>query len=114
MKLRPIKDKKKITILFEKGRVINGENISIRAYSFEGEEPGYVISVPKKNFPLAVKRNLIKRKLRAILSKRLFSGFGDGVSFFIIYTSKKVLTSLEIENDFKKIRTFLSDWANPS
>ena len=114
MKIKPIKDKKKITTLFEKGRVIVGQNISIRLYNFEGEEPGYVISVPKKNFPLAVKRNLIKRKLRAILSKRLFSEFGDGVSFFIIYTSKKVLTSLEIENEFRKIRTFLSDWANPS
>ncbi len=114
MKLRPIKDKKKITTVFEKGKVINGKNISVRVYSFEGEEPGYVISVPKKNFPLAVKRNLIKRKLRVVLSKRLLSGFGDDVSFFIIYTSKKVLTSLEIENDFKKIRTFLSDWANPS
>ena len=73
-----------------------------------------MISVPKKNFPLAVKRNLIKRRLRVVLSKRLLSGFGDGVSFFIIYTSKKVLTSLEIENEFKKIRTFLSGWANPS
>ena len=114
MKLRPIKDKKKITELFEKGAVINGKNISIRVYGFEDEKPGYVISVPKKNFPLAVKRNLIKRKLRAILSKRLFSEFGDGVSFFIIYTSKKVLTSLEIENEFRKIRSFLSDWANPS
>ncbi len=114
MKIKPIKDKKKITTLFEKGRVMNGQNISVRVYGFEGEEPGYVISVPKKNFPLAVKRNLIKRRLRVVLSKRLLSGFGDGVSFFIIYTSKKVLTSLEIENEFKKIRTFLSGWANPS
>ena len=114
MKLIPIKDKKKITTLFEKGRIINGENISVRLYSFEGEKSGYVISVPKKNFPLAVKRNLIKRRLRVVLSKRLLSGFGDGVSFFIIYTSKKILTSLEIGNDFKKAQTLLSEWANPS
>ncbi len=114
MKLKPIKDKKKIAAVFEKGRVINGKNISIRVYKLKGEEQGYVISVPKKNFPLAVKRNLIKRRLRVILSKRLFSEVGDGVSFFIIYTSKKILTSLEIGNDFKKAQTLLSEWANPS
>ena len=50
MKIKPIKDKKKITALFEKGRVMNGQNISVRVYGFEGEEPGYVISVPKKTF----------------------------------------------------------------
>ena len=60
MKLKPIKDKKKITTLFEKGRVINGENISIRVHKFKGEEQGYVISVPNKIFPLAVNRNLLK------------------------------------------------------
>ena len=102
MKIKPIKDKKKITTLFEKGRVLVGQNISIRLYNFEGEEPGYVISVPKKNFPLAVKRNLIKRRFRAVLSKSLFSRLGNGVSFFIIYVSKRVLSSLEIENELKK------------
>ena len=114
MKLKPIKDKKKITAVFEKGKIINGRNISVRVYSFDGEEPGYVISVPKKSFPLAVKRNLIKRRLRAILSKRFFSEFGDGVSFFIIYNSKEVLSLSEIENDFKKIRTILGEWSKPS
>ena len=49
MKLRPIKDKKKITALFEKGRAINSKNISIRAFEFQDEKPGYVVSVPKKN-----------------------------------------------------------------
>ena len=97
MKLRPIKDKKKITAIFEKGSVINGQNISIRAYSFEGEEPGYVISVPKKNFPLAVNRNLLKRRLRSALAKVPTNK--DGVSFFLIYLSKQVISSIEILNE---------------
>ena len=87
MKLKPIKDKKKITTLFEKGRIINGENISIRVCKFEDEEPGYVISVPKKNFPLAVNRNLLKRRMRAAVT-RLIVPHND-VSFFLIYLSKK-------------------------
>ena len=97
MKLRPIKDKKKITTLFEKGRVINGQNISVRLYNFEGEEPGFVISVPKKNFPLAVKRNLIKRRLRSALAR--VPANKDGISFFLIYLSKQVISSFEILNE---------------
>jgi len=97
MKLRSIKDKKKITAIFEKGKVINGKNISIRVYSFEDKEPGYVISVPKKNFPLAVKRNLIKRRLRVALEKCPINiGLG---SFFLIYSSKRVASSSEILNE---------------
>ncbi len=97
MKLRPIKDKKKITAIFEKGRVISGKNISIRVYGFEDKEPGYVISVPKKNFPLAVKRNLIKRRLRAALA-RCPINISLG-SFFLIYSSKRVASSSEILNE---------------
>ena len=97
MKLRPIKDKKKITTLFEKGRVINGQNISVRLYNFEGEEPGFVISVPKKNFPLAVKRNLIKRRLRSALAR--VPANKDGISFFLIYLSKQVISSFETLNE---------------
>ena len=94
MKIKPIKDKKKITTLFEKGRVMNGQNISVRVYGFEGEEPGYVISVPKKNFPIAVKRNLIKRRLRGVLAKCPVEK--DQRSFFLIYISKKIASSFEM------------------
>ena len=97
MKLRPIKDKKKITAVFEKGSVINGQNISIRVYSFEGEEPGYVISVPKKNFPLAVNRNLLKRRLRSVLAR--VPANKDGVSFFLIYLSKQVVSSEKLKKE---------------
>ena len=97
MKPRPIKDKKKITTLFEKGRIINGENISIRVHTFKGEEQGYVISVPKKNFPLAVNRNLLKRRLRSVLAK--VPANKDGVSFFLIYLSKQIISSIEILNE---------------
>ena len=101
MKLKPIKDKKKITALFEKGRVMNGENISIRVHKFKGEEQGYVISVPKKNFPLAVNRNLLKRRMRAAVA-RLIVPLND-VSFFLIYLSKKTLSLSEIIEDCEKL-----------
>ena len=102
MKPRPIKDKKKITAIFEKGSVINGQNISIRVYSFEGEEPGYVISVPRKNFPLAVNRNLIKRRIKEqVKSTKLVKKLSNNFSFFIIYLSKKILASAEIKKELE-------------
>ena len=101
MKLQPIKDKKKITVLFEKGRIINGENISIRVYKFKGEEQGYVISVPKKNFPLAVNRNLLKRRMRAAVA-RLIVPLND-VSFFLIYLSKKTRSLSAIIEECEKL-----------
>ena len=101
MKLKPIKDKKKITTLFEKGRVIRGENISIRVHKFKGEEQGYVISVPKKNFPLAVNRNLLKRRMRAAVA-RLIAPLND-VSFFLIYLSKKTLSVSAIIEECEKL-----------
>ncbi|MFL2609301.1 MAG: ribonuclease P protein component [Cryomorphaceae bacterium] len=101
MKLKPIKDKKKIATIFEKGRVINGRSISVRVFRFEGEEPGYVISVPKKNFPLAVNRNLLKRRIRASMA-RLIMPLND-VSFFLIYISKKTLSVSAIIEECEKL-----------
>ena len=97
MKLRPIKDKKKITALFEKGRVINRKNISIRVLEYQDNTPGYVISVPKKSFPLAVNRTLIKRRLRAGLAD--LSIDNHKLSLFIIYISKEIISGLALKKE---------------
>ena len=102
MKLRPIKDKKKIAAVFEKGRIINGKNISVRALRLQDEQPGYIISVPKKNFPLAVNRNLIKRRIKEqVKSAELEKKLSNKFSFFIIYLSKKILASAEIKKELE-------------
>ena len=101
MKLKPIKDKKKINAIFEKGRVINGKNISIRALAIQDEKPGYIVSVPKKNFPLAVNRNLIKRRLRASLAGLSIND--HNLSFFLIYISKKIMPSLALKKELANL-----------
>ena len=101
MKLKPIKDKKKITIIFEKGRVINGKNISVRAFDLQDEKSGYVVSVPKKNFPLAVNRNLIKRRLRAGLAN--LSVNNHSLSFFLIYISKKIVATKKLKEEINSL-----------
>ena len=97
MKLKPIKDKKKIATIFEKGRVINRKNISIRVLEYQDNTPGYVISVPKKNFPLAVNRNLIKRRLRAGLAD--LSIDNHKLSLFLIYISKEIISGLALKKE---------------
>ena len=97
MKLRPIKNKKKITAIFEKGRVINSKNMSVRVLDLQDEKPGYVVSVPKKNFPLAVNRNLIKRRLRAGLDD--LSIDNHKLSLFLIYVSKEIISSLTLKKE---------------
>ena len=101
MKLKPIKDKKKITAIFEKGRVINGKNISVRAFDLQDGKRGYVVSVPKKNFPLAVNRNLIKRRLRAGLAGLSIND--HKLSFFLIYISKKIMPSLALKKELANL-----------
>ena len=46
----------------------------------DSTESGYVVSVPKKNFPRAVDRNKLKRLVREVLRKNVdvFGGIGDG------------------------------------
>ena len=105
MKLKPIKDKKKIALIFEQGTLLRGKDISIKLYNFNDNSVCYGLAVPKKNIPLASKRNLIKRRLRAIISKSSFPKFSVGVSFFILYNSKMVLTSSQIESALKETRS---------
>ena len=102
MKLNPIKDKKKIEKIFEKGSFIKFEFLAIKFYDFNNSPNEYGISVPKKHFPLAVTINKIKRQVRGCidgLSKK--SSIKYGRSFFIIIHSQKTLL-------YKKIYTDLS------
>ena len=54
-----------------------------------------LISVPKRNFKRAVKRNLLKRRIRESyrLQKELF---GPGLDILFIYTPKEVLPFADI------------------
>lgn len=56
-----------------------------------------LVSVPKKNFKRAVKRNLLKRRIRESyrLQKQLLPSCG-GADIMFVYSSKEVLSSEEI------------------
>tara|TARA_B100000989_G_scaffold105268_1_gene77131 strand:+ start:504 stop:839 length:336 start_codon:yes stop_codon:yes gene_type:complete len=102
MRLKPIKDKKKIEKIFEMGSLVKYGSVAVKFYDFNNHPSEYGVSVPKKTFPLAVTRNKIKRQVRHCvddLSKK--SSIKNGRSFFIIIHNQK--TPL-----YKKIYTDLS------
>ena len=101
MKLKPIKDKKKIAVFFEKGRVIKGDNMFLRVYKFDDEEGGCVVSVPKKKISKAVDRNLIKRRMRACLVKIRLPE--NALSFFLIYSATNIISSDRMLNELTEL-----------
>ena len=99
MKLKPIKDKKKIEAIFQGGRFVKGNTISAKiSFLDNGEGLCFGISVPKKLVSSAVDRNLIKRRIREQIK---FSSFSKvslfGLCIFILYSSSSVLSSDEIK-----------------
>jgi ribonuclease P protein component len=71
-------------------------------YLLNKEDSRFVVSVPKKNFSLAVDRNKLKRILREVVRKHSqeLLAFGGGW-FMFIYSSEKVVSSLDVEKDFE-------------
>ena len=70
----------------------------LKGYDFNDDETKFGVSVSKKSFPTAVKRNLIKRRVRhQVKDLGFLSLISKGVSFFLIYTSNEVFSSVEIK-----------------
>ena len=102
--IHSLKNKKKIEFIFDKGSTIKGNGVFLKYYDFEDGLVQYGVSVSKKIFSSAVKRNLIKRRVREqIKVSNLVSLISKGVSFFLIYTSKEVLSSKEIKKSLEAI-----------
>ena len=99
-----ITHKRDIEKLFISGKKINMFPFDVRYYS--GKERSLnkiLISVSKKNIKSAVKRNLIKRRIRESyrLNKQQLSN--SGYSIAIIYIDYKILKFGEIDEFVKKI-----------
>ena len=109
MKLKPIKDKKKIEKIFELGSFVKCGSVAVKFYDFNSSPSEYGVSVPKKNFPLAVTRNKIKRRVRNCvddLSKK--SSIKNGRSFFVIINYQKIPLYNEICTDLSSVFEKLS------
>lgn len=77
--------------LFEHGKGVTEGCFRCKYLLRADEEPcRMVVSVPKRNFKRAVKRNLLKRRIRESY-RRQKSLLGAGVDVLFIYTLKEVL-----------------------
>ena len=106
--LKPLKSKKKIETIFEKGFVIKEDGLILKAYDFKDGECSFGVSVPKKNFKSAVDRNLIKRRLKEIVRNSVKSNpLNNGFSFFLIYNFKTIKDSKKLSVLFESLRNSL-------
>ena len=78
--------------VFEHGKGVTAGCLRCKYLVHEGsEDPSrIVVSVPKRNFKRAVRRNLLKRRIRESY-RRQKSLLGPGVDVLFIYTLKEVL-----------------------
>ena len=100
-----LKNKNKIDLIFEKGSTIKGRGLLLKTYDFEDGFVEFGVSVSKKLYPSAVKRNLLKRRIREqVKGLGFIDSVSKGLSFFIIYTSKEILSSDEIKKNLKALQ----------
>ena len=102
--MKPIKGNKKIEALFGSGKRCSSSSYHCIFELDDSKESGYVVSVPKKNFPRAVDRNKVKRFVREVLRKNIaaFADIGAG-KFVFIYSSITIASFLDIEKDFMSL-----------
>ena len=97
--------KKGIERLLADGRHGNVGHIRYRYLSDNGENHCRIlVSVPKKLFKRAVRRNLLKRRIRESWRKLKHLVMSDkGMDIMFIYSTKEVLTYQEIYSHVEKI-----------
>ena len=86
-----LKSKKKIGLLFEKGKRLSVGPLHLRYLEVDRNEDSlFGFSVPKKNHALAVHRNRIKRLMRESLRIQNDTSLEKGMLFMFIYLGKTV------------------------
>ncbi len=101
--MRPLKGNKKIEKLFSSGKKASSSFLNC-VYLFNNSgKSHFVVSVPKKNFSLAVDRNKIKRILREVVRKNSFDFCKSGGWFMFVYSSDKIVPFLDLEKDLKSL-----------
>jgi len=108
--IKSLKSNKKIKKIFNDGFLIKEGGLVLRGYDFKDGEAQFGVAVSKKIFRSAVKRNLLKRRLRESVRKFYSSSpFPNGVSFFLLYNLKKVWSSKNLYQKTKLLLDKLSE-----
>lgn len=90
--------KTSISMLLAKGRHGNVPGLRFCCLAGNGQEGDRVmVSVPKKLFKRAVKRNMLKRRLRESYRRQKHS-LAPGIDLLLTYSTKEILSYEEIYN----------------
>lgn len=93
----------RVSELFAHGKSGSSGCIRYRFLNRDDDAPSrIVVSVPKRNFKRAVKRNLLKRRLRESY-RRQKDLLGPGFDILFVYMPREVLTSEEIFADMTTV-----------
>ena len=80
-----------VAAVFEHGKGASAGCLRCKYLKRDDEDaPRILVSVPKRNFKRAVKRNLLKRRIRESY-RRQKALLGPGVDILFIYTAQEVL-----------------------
>ena len=99
--MKPLKGNKNIDMLFDSGKRVSSSFLNC-IYLLNKTDSRFVVSIPKKNFSLAVDRNKLKRLLRVVIRKHSgeLMSYNSGW-FMFIYSCDKAVSFSDIEKDFK-------------
>ena len=101
--------KKAMETLFGQGKGLGSGCIRCRYLFREGDEPSrIVVSVPKRLFKRAVKRNLLKRRLREAY-RRQKGLLPAGADLLLVYSSHEVLPYETIFADMGNLLSILAE-----
>lgn len=104
--LAPLKNKKKIELLFRLGEKKSSGVFECRCLSSSEDEGAlrFVVVAPKKSFPRAVDRNKIKRRMREIVRKKRSLLESSGFNWFLfVYLKEEVLSSGAMQKELTKL-----------
>ena len=104
--LAPLKNKKKIELLFRLGEKKSSGFFECRCLSSSEEGGGlrFVVVATKKNFPRAVDTNKIKRRMREIVRKKRSLLESSGFNWLLFdYLKEEVLSSGAMQKEFTKL-----------
>ena len=96
--------------VFEHGKGVTAGCLRCKYLVHEGSQElsRIVVSVPKRNFKRAVKRNLLKRRIRESY-RRQKALLGPGVDVLFIYTLKEVLPYEAVYADMTAVLNAIAD-----
>lgn len=111
-KNKKLKNAQDISMLFRQGQRVSAFPLTCIFQPIEKENPSAKVcqvafSIPKKKVKLAVKRNLLKRRLRESYRQEQYR-FPKGLKLLFIYQTTDILSHAEILEAMQKLATKVS------